>query len=236
MQTYWDLTEKERSALTQEQVNDYIKYELMSKGVVAPAPFTPESLQPIELTKRDVYRVGIGNGRYGRDHFNCGFSSAESAAAFLKLNPIFVEQDYTVPTDDRLVAKEPQNLTVSLQQIPGEADILPIKSALARNQEIEKKNSEGRSAFDKAYKAVETATADLWSDYYAQQRKSARYAHILSVFDEYTKMAGSASIAFPFLCKSFPNGDEVQAAFAWTGRTSEIPEPQPIGSVLDVTA
>lgn len=239
MQTYWDLSPIDRAALTRDQVDDYIKLELMEKGVIAPKPYTPEPIEDIKLVSVPIYRVSHNGGRYGADHFNCGFTSQEAAQAFINLNPLAIETDYAVPTSDHLISRKPLTLTISFGSIIPADALIPLRSALERNEAVKNRNTKAQSEYDKAVKAAETASRDLWTDYYEQKQLAASHAQTLATYDEYVTLAkGDTVAAFAYLCKALP-APTVSAAFAWFNRQEprapDTCEPA-IGVKLDVTA
>src|SRR5579859_586132 len=83
MKTYWDLSEKERAALSREDVERYIDAELMMKGVLKVTPLMLEPLPSAPEPTTTYYQVSTGSV-YTLDPL---FRTAADAEAFLAMRP-----------------------------------------------------------------------------------------------------------------------------------------------------
>jgi hypothetical protein len=80
MQTFWDLSEKDRAALTEAEVEQFIAAELMTKGVLRAKPLEllPEPTLP--EPERDVFTIRAG----GFNKLDIAFDTAEAAREALR--------------------------------------------------------------------------------------------------------------------------------------------------------
>ncbi len=210
MKTYWDLSEKERAALTREQVEAFEAAELMLKGVLAVAPLELVEVPGLQMATVTVYRIG---GEFSS--LSIAFESAAAAQAFLDLKPLVVERDGEPDVVDvvRPLGSEPVRV-VSLPQ----KDTAQAKAALIKQVDAAKKeNARRKQAHEEELKKVEQATRGLWDDWHSCRERAATMARIAETFDKYIAIAGSEETAAKFLAQAFPAPDIAEAA-TWADR------------------
>lgn len=208
MQRYWDLSEKQRSALSRDELEHYIDIELMEAGVVRPKPPKLEALEEVQLETRIYY--GIVKDSYQSPEFV--FESESDAALVAASRPLWLHDDYQTkakwaePCPDVVV----KPITVATQQSAVDARV-----RLLENAERKQRNDQAERDYSKACEAMEKAASSLISDWHECLDKARRCAAVAATFDEYRSLtAGNDGLARTFLLKAYAP-EEVEAAFSW---------------------
>lgn len=203
MKTYWDFSEKERSEMTEEQVQDLMDLHLMEKGVLKVLAPKLVALEPEpELKKVTLFEVeGIL------------FDTAEKAQAFLDLNPKKESYDYSVGYDFKYPNPIDQGIKKTI--CVDHQSLLDHAVVLKKNNASKKSNDNLLERYREANKKVEACTGEVWEDYREQQEKARRYSKTMETWNEYLKLTeGNEELAKTFLLKAIEK-DEVEQAFAW---------------------
>lgn len=210
MKTYWDHSEKERSELSREHVDDLLKFELMRAGVLRPETPQYEPEVTPDVKKRTVFRVK-------QNYSTCDmvFDSAEKAAQAMALCCGFHQRHYLGGLS--LDGYKSGDLTIDPVEVCDEADVASQRSALELAGANKKANEAKKAEFAKACKECEAVTSGVWDDWHEQHAKARTYQKIVATFGEYRTMAdGDSDIAYSFLCKAF-DVEEIQKAGEWCG-------------------
>jgi len=212
--SYWDLSEKDRAALTSEQVEQHCGYELMAAGVlrVAPLELTPEPKAPEPQTL--VYRVRKRDA-FGRG-FDVAFADPANAQRFAELAPLMVSTEWLGGSTAEYVEPMAPCEMVAVN-LYSKAEVDLHKATLRKAAEIRQANEKATQEHAKATKAQDDALAGLWADWMACRAKAAQMERVADTFAEYVKMAGSEVLAARFLAKAFP-APTIANAVAWFGR------------------
>lgn len=218
MQTYWELSEKERAALTREEVEKYLDAELMMKGVLKVRPLELEPLPTVPEPTTKAFEVR----RPHAGPFDVRFRSTEDAATFLRLCPLFVNNDYVDGT-----------FLKSLHEIDGdEVEIVAVtmhskkqldacKPEMLRRHAVQAENDRRQREHDETVRKQDEALRGVWSDWYECQEKAVRMRRVVETFDDYVRLTGGKrDVAGMFLLKAFARDMVVEAA-EWAG--IEIP-------------
>jgi hypothetical protein len=216
MQRYWDLSERERAALSRDDVAHYVKIELMEAGVVAPPPIKLEDVPEVSVPK--IAKFGVKSGRYGST--TVVFDTAEQAQKFLDLSPKTLEYDYGIGTDYQY-AKPHDDGMIEQVNVYDFAAMTELRDTLSRRKRIKEQNAKKQADWNKAHQAAEEASESLWEDYNAVQSKKYDHERIIRTFRDYTETVGDEATALRFLLKAHPEG-ECREAFEW----NEIPWPE----------
>lgn len=203
---YWDLTNRERSELTREDLDRFITYELMKAGVLRVQEPELEPVPVVEPVTRPYHVVTFD--RYGPAVV---FETSEQALAFVALKPRCKDRDWT--TDSSFVASgEP---TVTIESLMDEAEKTRLARALTERKKIEESNAKKRENYSAAQKAEREALGDLLTDWEDQKANAARAKRIGDTFEEYATLCkGDREVALTFLRKAFAE-DEIEEAFEW---------------------
>lgn len=225
MKTYWDLSEKDRSALDQPGVESFIDAELMTKGVLrAEAPvFQPEPAA-VNVAKKTFYRIKYAEKRWGaRDALPIAFASREDAAKFLALAPRLVEFHYYdgIHLESQRAFGDGE---IVPEDIADHADVAALGPTFAQAGSVKKANSEAQSNYDTQVRENNEALKEMWEDWRRCLGLGVKHAAVIRTLDEYVKTAGNETMASAFLHKVF-TAEQVRKACEWFGR--EYPDPNP---------
>ena len=204
MTTYWDLSDAERIALSEDDVQRYCDLHLMCEGVLKPEEpkILPED--PVPMTTERFYAIEA-TGEYGSQRLDVLFRSTETAEAFLKL--AVARLDFASYRHDlsEAFAKPLLNTKIEPLDLPTEAERARAKAELDRLAANKAANTQERERYSKAIKACEKATEGIWEHYRELKRFEARLAEVRKHWDRYVEMSkGDKQIAREFLIKAFP--------------------------------
>lgn len=213
MKDYWDdLTEKERAALTTEEMVQFEAVELMRLGVLRVEPFTPEPVPEVPEPSARVYRMNVG----AYSSLDVAFSSAEAAEAFLKLAPLYVTNEYVNGAYVQTVAPLPASTSVFLESVRTKEEALELRQRIADANAVKERNAKGQREHEEEAKKQEEALTTIRANYYDCLAHARKVERIARVFSEYTATAnGDTEVARKFLCKAF-TPDEIAMFDEWT--------------------
>ena len=214
MRTYWDHDTMERAELSEDDVRRLLDFELMEKGVLKLAPFTPATPEPVSLPKVRRFSVKHASGRYGGEEtLDIVFATADDAEAFLRLAPMVRVSDYDTGAT---YVKPVVGGSIAPEDTSSETDVLNARSVLTANKQTEARNREAMRAHEEAAKKVHDATNGVWQDWREARFKRERARQILDTLTEYKALTGgNEATARAFLMKAF-TADEVGEALAWS--------------------
>lgn len=214
MKNYWDFDHRERALMEQEQVEQLLDLELMSKGVLKPKP--PEYLPELKpaLSTGDYYRVTFAGGRFGEESLNVVFTDLEDAEAFINLMPLAVYQDYTIAMSTVQPARDMKIEPVSYATAASAEEVRAKLEKVRANAEQNKKLKE---EYEKAVVAAREAVQDVWDDWHEMSQREAQFQRVLTTFREYRDMCtGDGALALEFLAKTFSQ-EAIDEAREWLG-------------------
>lgn len=237
--SYWDLSERERAALTREDVEKYLAFELMAKGVGIRLT-TPDLLPTPELSvkPRDYFGLTV-DGYYG---YTVLFETRDQAEQFLALRPLCKKHDHL--EDVWIDHAVPVTEEIKSVSVIAPADFNLHRSALQANAKAKAENEKRQQEYEKAVKAQEAALKGLWDDWYACGRKALDHDKVKRTWEQYVTMAGSEELAAKFLLKVF-SLTQIDEAAVWFGieipvSTTDVapatkPEPAPAAAGDDIS-
>lgn len=228
MKTYWDLSEKERAALSAEDVATYEPLELMEAGVLRVEPYASEPVPTVPAPTRIVYGLKSVYRSMG-----VAFDTEEQARKFLELSPRRVTTDWNGASSvEHLVALESTDI-VSVA-IYTEADYKSHRELLKGAAEVRERNEKGERENTEARAKRDRAISSMWNDWREQCAAERTHRRVIATFDEYVSLAGDRQIAATFLLKVF-DAEAIRAAATWFDR--DIPtEPMPIAAPTEPDA
>lgn len=209
MQTYWDLTEAERAALTRDDVAKYVDFELMQKGVLKAKPLELLAVPEVKLDTARFYV--IDEGRY--DHASIAFRTESDARTFLALRPVKVERDYSTEAS---WAKAIDATEIKSIDLATDDSVTAAKARLKEAAAAKSENDKRRREHEEQARKVEGALKHLWEDWHECTSRDARMRRIAETFAEYQAMAKSPELAAAFLRKAFTAAEIIDAE-KWTG-------------------
>lgn len=213
---YWELSERERAALTHDDVERFGDAELMAKGVlkVDPLVVDPEPPTPVMQTTQ-FYRVG-----------ELLFATHEQLKTFLDLVPLKVHTQYlngnyreSVEYAERAFEKR----DIRIVELTSEDAFKAHKSALEKRSATVKANADRREKWEKALSEQNEALRGMWSDWHYCRDLDIKHRKLVETYESYTRIAGGdRSIAARFLLKAFKR-EQINEAAEWCGVTIELP-------------
>ena len=237
MKTYFDYSEKERSELSSERVNELLKYELMDQGVAVPDPPVRQPIVEPAITRHRKFEVRFKKpGRYGSvTTTGFCFDTVEQAEAFIALKPQPVDHDWSCG-DDYAYFTEATETSVEMRPLCRYEDVNAIKAALAANSEAKKANEAADREFHKASDATRDATKHIWADWNRCCDLARGRAKIRATWLEYLDSCDlDATVAARFFFKLFSH-EQAKDAFDWFGESvpGALCEAQPMREPVEV--
>lgn len=234
MKSYWDLSEQERAMLTDGQIEQYRKIQLMEEGVVeVPLPPEPETVDPRLKSKRFYVMKYKGKHSY-REETGFAFESMEKVEAFIALGPLFIGSDYTCG-DEYQFAKEAVELQVVPKDLFDPTDVQRVKAILVANKGAREEYDAAKKEAVKNSQKADKVLDRLYEDWSLCKTKLRRLRQIVATFREYVKLAGDNPpdnyyTAMRFLLKAFSR-EEIKESRDWdlwmdVERNIPIPEPE----------
>lgn len=217
---YWELSPRERAELTEEQVRDLEKYELMRNGVVRAEPPGPKPTMP-RLLSATMFKVTYQAG--WENTLPVLFCSAAEAYSFISDNPtvqatvrVGAAFDFDAPSHECAVPLQELDPKVEEAVFPDRSTVLEHRATLERHGALLKEWEESAKVYNAAVKAEREAVAGMWSDWTKGRRVLALYLRIKSTWEEYVELAGDVGVAMSFLSKAF-DASEIARADDWLG-------------------
>lgn len=214
MKSYWDLSERERAALTAESVEAFLDVERMVRGAVKPAPPQLEPLEDVALRTRSAFVI-----RYDDYHrCNVAFETADDARAFLALKPLRLERLYPAGVD-AVLALALGDPSIAEVQLPDGAEVEALSTRLKVNRERKERNDAASAEYARALNKYDEALTELRDDLARCQMLAREHAQVHATWLDYVRLAdGDRDVAWKFLVTAF--GDvRAREAFAWHGTT-----------------
>lgn len=210
MKTYWDLSEKERAALSREDVERYVDAELMMKGVLKVEPPKECAIPDPPTVSRRNYHRGRHQSRYGTATTDVAF--ADAAAAQTLLSAVVIEDDYETGLKVARTIFDLDEVTA----VP-EDEYVRHRSALQAHKSAIEANKKAREEFAAAAKKQDDALSGLWADWHECRQRDARLRKVIETFEDYKRIAGGdVAVAARFLRKPFTE-EEIAEAAEWFG-------------------
>lgn len=222
MTRYWDLTQQERAKLTAAEVEKFLAYELMEKGVLAVEPLVLEEVTPLDLPKRRVFVLHeASQWGSGTSSLGIGFETIEEAEAAKRAVRFIHESPWNGVPHFRAA----RALSITSEESPAEESVSLHKAALAEQKRREEANAKAKREHGEASDKAANATSSVWTDWHSCRAAEAKRERIRDTLAAYTLMTdGNATMARAFLAKAYP---EAEIAVA-LGETEPAAEEAPL--------
>ncbi len=217
MKTFWDLEEKERAALTREEVERCLDAELMTKGVLKVAPLALDEEPTIDELATSTY--------YWVDGFpHVLFTTTEAASAFVALKPAQLGSEYLCGDYRQSVkfAKPSEDTDINQVSVASQDSFVQRRSDLEKRAAIRTSNEKRREEYDRDSKAQAKVLDGVWEDWARCRRVEEGHRRVVATFNDYVKTAGDEYTAARFLGKVF-TFEQIDEARTWCGVA--IPDP-----------
>lgn len=211
MNDYWQLSERERAALTEEQVKTYEAYELMAAGVVrtaSPGEFTHK--RP-DVGKRNVFVINTK----GYNSLDVAFPTMEDAHAFVTSRAMCLSHEYD-GNESTLAVRPLDGAKIEIREVCVGEDIDRCKSEWDRYRAAKRAHEDLATKHEKAQREEANAVHGLWKDWEECGRKALVHKRVVDTWEEYRKIAGDDATAAKFLAKAYST-EAVEDAAEWFG-------------------
>jgi hypothetical protein len=208
MKTYWDVNEKDRADLTEEEMEKFFEIELMMNGEVIPKkPVFKEIEDPMEKLrgKREIkFSVGGISSK-------TLFDTIEDANKFLELNPQRGEYIYEVGYDYIYATK----ISDKIDQIVTykKEDLEEVKEDKTIYENRKKEYEEDLEEYRKQRSSVEDLLSKIKEDKLERDKERRKLNEILQTYERFLTLAeGDSDIARTFLEEKYDFW-EIEKAF-----------------------
>lgn len=192
MKRYQDLTQEEKEELTEEDLEKYIKYELMELGTTPEPPGAKPTL-PGGLEFKNFYQIG-----------GFVFRTMKDAEKMISLHPLQETYDYNIGYNVKFAKeRKPDDLRITLVEFATAETVLDHAEELARyNEEYDtwsSKNERNNRYNNNRLNVIKKITSDFEN---VQKLKQDRIL-IANTLEEYKTLAINNDAALKFLIKTF---------------------------------
>lgn len=210
MREYWDYEPAERAAMTEEQVRDLCKFELMKQGVLQPMmpKALDETVPPIAVFPVFVLEIG------GRELEGICFDSEEAAQAVIAAGFRITKSDYRAGYGEHAnySAPRPQDVSILRRLRPDETTFKQNLRLLEQAHKAKEANAKARTEFEQGMAKADAALQGVWEDWHEQRAVLLRVQKVRDTYTEYLGMCnGVASVARQFLAKVYKR-EEIEGA------------------------
>lgn len=225
--TYWDLIEKERAALSADDVDCFVAAELMRLGVLQAGPLVREPEPVIQEPETRLYfQVSLGETAYSRSAPDVLFDDEDDARNFLGqfdvriLKTERLNDDWSQTIKVAAPLERPEVTTV--EAISADA-FREAKTALEKRGAIRAANAKREEEWVKEKSKEDDALKGMWADWQRCCDLDTAHRRVSTTLDSYVATAGGdREVAFRFLRKAFADPQIVGAA-EWCGFTAPSP-------------
>lgn len=223
MLNYWDLSEKERAALSESDVEKFIAGELMRKGVlrVLPLELVPEPAMP-EPDMLVHVAVAKTSSSYDR-RSDVGFRTREAAAAAIAEGHVRLTSEYI---NGKSIEVANPLVSIDAIQVYSADRMAMARQLIEKAAAASEENGRRRTEHERASKAEREALEGVWADWHSCTAKAVEMTRVESTFREYVETAGDRDVAAQFLTKVFSDS-KIEEASKWTGTEMRVLPMEP---------
>lgn len=205
--TYWDLTEKERSQLSESEVERHGDFELMTKGVLKVTP--PKLIDVPKMPEPDLeVHVVMFDAWNGLD---VASDRADECVHILN-SCLHIRREYVGGQHVDVARPFDDKASVRIKRVYSEKTFTEARGSIERANAAKSANERAIAANNEAHTKQSQALKGLWQDWHECVAKHERLGRIVTTFHDYVKTAGDNVIAASFLAKAFHAGDIAEAA------------------------
>ena len=200
MKTYWDVPRDERHALTEEQVEHFVKIERAEQGCYVPdEPTPPPEPDPLDLERVTVYRLRVKEA--GRDYSwsetSIDFRTREAAEAAGRAA-------VRVRTNSGQDVIEPHRVEVDERTVVTAASYAEHAAEMERQEGLKTEYENEKKRWAEAVAKAQEAGTGIWDDYRAAQAQERDLEAIRKAHAQHLELAeGSESVALRFTVRAF---------------------------------
>lgn len=211
MKTYWDLSERARAELTDEELRRFEGVELMNAGVLEPEKPRLEPVPEAPGPDDDVFVIKPD----GYSELDVAFTSEEDARAFLKLKPLRLGAEYFGGDGNLPVVHPMDEPVIAIKRVYTKAAMVANRETVKLAQQVRARNMQAEREYEKERAERDKAVEELRRDFFRCRTLAARVDRIAETYEAYVETAeGNRRVALGFLRKAFPEPEILQAC-AW---------------------
>lgn len=234
MKTYWDLTPRERLALTQEDLKTiYIPREVASQGLLMPrkptlveVPEKPDAEEPPTIPYYEVTGFPNTADNYSKYTFDGLFQTLEAAQQFMALKPCSKQSEYRGNSYNYTVTPMAR-YEVQLVNVADKATLDCFKEVMKAYDDAIRSNESATSTYNNECGKITRASMKITENHNKLQARRAGLEQIIETLGEFVKVAdGRVDLAIRFLLKSTPAQrvfdalNEIDHGYEWDALTS----------------
>lgn len=213
MKSYWDLSNRERLALTEDELNNvWLKREAATQGLLVPKepdlpdlPPHPKATPPEEKTMF-IVEVGYGgNDSYTRDDFHCMFETLKQAESFIKLNPYGKSSFYDENSRYLATAKPVGKFNIQTVTVVDEEAATKYRDVMHEYVAAKNHNESVMRDYKKKVDAITSATTKVRDNWLKLKEHYRKLEEVIENLDGFVEIAeGDTNMAIKFMIKTVP--------------------------------
>ena len=230
MKSYWDLSNQERLALTEDELNNvWLKREAAAQGLLVPKepdlpelPPHPKAVPPEEKIMF-VVEVGYeGDNSYTRDDFHCMFETLKQAESFVKLNPCGKSSFYDENSRYLATAKPVKKFNIQTVTVVDEEAAEQYRETMKEYTAVKSHNASVMRDYRKKVDAIAAATAKVRDNWLRLKEHHRKLEEVIENLGSFVEIAeGDINMAIKFMIKTVPAQlvydalNEVEHGYEW---------------------
>ena len=214
---FFDLTEKQMSQLTSDEVKEFVAYHLMVKGVPQPVEPVYWDIEEPDIPSRVMYKVEFTEeDGWVSTSPDVLFDSQEEA---MKAGELFCKSG-KISTSEYLngssykYTKGPAHMKVVTVPVYTKKDIDESRSLLNQADLKRKQNEEAKRMYNRALEEADKATSDIWDAHSVACSKALDMDRIKATHTTYNELASDPETALLFLENTYGK-DKVADYLEW---------------------
>jgi len=197
MKTFYDLTDEEKVALTEEQVTYYAKVECANRGIIIPQK-PINNLKEVEKPSSKYYQVGYESFVFESEQEAQEYLNSKSKALTVKT----IGSGYSNP---QYVSKREVSTTeIKTTVLYSAEQVSELKSILEYNIETQKE----WNTYNESLKEYNEIVSNIWEEVGEIAYKNSRVDYFNKIYTDYLTLAdNNKDIAYNFFSKAYKNAN-----------------------------
>lgn len=201
MKNFNELTDEEKATLTNDQINDYIRYRMAESGTHAVENPGQCTIVKPKMRMQTWYKIR---------NTSILFKSMKAVEKFLELDPAKDVYDWDIGTELRYPSKIDHE--IEMIELHDENELKERGQELIEYNKLYNEWYNKRRKYDDYLGIKNNATRNVWNAIHAAREKVAAINAIRNAYKEYVELAdGNEEMALKFLYKTY-NKETVNSA------------------------
>lgn len=230
MKSYWELSNKERLAVSEKELNDvWLKREAAAQGLLTPKkpilPELPENPGATPPKERTMFVVEVGydgDSNYTRDDFNCTFETLKQAESFIKLNPHGRSSFFDEDSRYRTTAKPVTKFNVQTVTVVDEGEAAEYREVMREYIEAKNHNDSVMRDYKQKTSEITTTTTKVRDNWLKLQEHRRKLEEVIESLEDFIEIAeGDVNMAIKFMIKTvsaqlvYDALNEIEHGYEW---------------------